>query len=87
MQKCMCEARVLSMCGKKRSGNIDLKALCGLTKGKKIYTVNLEALIKGVPEFGEEAESIVTNSQCLASAIERAACMSRRDVEEVVEKM
>ena len=62
---------------KKHSSNRDLRALSELTKGGKSHTINLH---------GEEAESILTNSAHLASAIEQAKCQSCDAVEETIEK-
>ena len=39
-----------------------------------------------MPEIGEEAESIITNSKHLASVIEKAACRSCEEVERAIAK-
>ena len=56
-------------------------------EGGKFYTFNLEEWDQSVPELGEEAEPLVTNSPHFAAVIERASCRSSKDVEEAMGKV
>ena len=62
---------------KKQSSNRDLRALSCLTKGTKLYKVNL---------VSSAIESVITNSSGIAKMVKAAGCDSVRSVEKVLEE-
>ena len=58
----------------------DLRAMQQLMKDSKLYSVKLKGGKHKTTEIGEDAESVVTNSELLARAIEKANCETCSDV-------
>ena len=70
----------------KHSSNRDLRAMQALTNNEKLYSVNVRARSGKVSGIGEYAGSVVTNSESLAKAIERANCNACKEVEDAVDE-
>lgn len=69
---------------KRNSSNRDPKAMQGLVGNDKLYSISLRSGSRKMTEIGEEAESVVTNSESLAKAIEKANCETCKEVDDAV---
>ena len=52
-----------------------------LTGNEKLYSIRLKAGRRKMTETGEQAESVVSNSEPLAKAIEKANCGTCKEVD------
>ena len=70
---------------KRHSSNRDLRDMQAVTSSEKLHLVNLKCKGNKAAGIGEDAESVVTSSELLAQAIERADCRPCSEVEYVVD--
>ena len=71
---------------KRNSSNRDLRAMQHLMGSSKLYSVKLKIGRSKATGIGEEAESVVTNSESVAKAIEQANCETSADIDSAVSK-